>query len=115
MEPTIQVGNHLFVSRYHYSFFDIHRGDVVFFSPNETFAKGDWVHRVIAIEGDTVEISKGVVKVNNLPVEFPTIDQDEDVQIEVPLGMVYQKGDNPRTIHGLENISSIIGKVILKL
>ncbi len=115
MEPTIPIGTHLFASRYHYSFFDVQRADIVLFPPNDTFGKGYWIHRVIAIEGDVVEIKNGIVTVNNLPTEFPMINHDKDIQIVVPPGMVYQKGDNLKTIHSLEKVSSIIGKVILKI
>lgn len=82
MEPTLLIGDHLLVNRLSYvvkvPFSDIvlfrlgtpKRGDVVVFRyPLER--DKDFIKRVIATEGETVEIRDKVVYVNGRPIDDP--------------------------------------------
>jgi signal peptidase I len=75
MIPTMQVGDHIFVNKFIYGiripftkvhFFDWHkpeRGDViVFIYPRDP--DKDFIKRVIAVAGDTIEVRNNVVYVN---------------------------------------------------
>ena len=82
MEPTLLIGDHLLVNRLSYvvkvPFTDIvllhlgkpDRGDVVVFRYPEDRTK-DFIKRVIAKEGDVVEIKDKVVYVNGKIADYP--------------------------------------------
>ncbi len=79
MEPTLLIGDHLLVNKFiygiHVPFTDIRflslkrpkRGDVIVFEFPGDRSK-DFIKRVIAVEGDTVEIRDKKVYVNGKPV-----------------------------------------------
>jgi signal peptidase I len=63
MIPTLEIGDHLFVSKLSYRFGEPARGDVaVFISPCEP--DKDFVKRIVAVAGDTVEVRCDVLHVN---------------------------------------------------
>jgi signal peptidase I len=86
MIPTLQVGDHIFVNKFIYGvripFTDTkigqsirrpHRGEViVFIYPKDP--EKDFIKRVVAVEGDTVEMREDVLYVNEKPVERVAID-----------------------------------------
>ncbi len=81
------------------------------FAPSEIFPYRDWVHRVVALPGDRVDITNNIISVNGVPVSYPEI-ESEDMSLVVPEGMLYQKGDSPSSIHGLVPMKDVLGKVI---
>ena len=107
MENTLQVGDFLFVNKYVYHFQDPAPGDIIVFeyplNPNKDFIK-----RVVATEGQTVEIVAKKLYVNGnlvlepneakhidqrlLPVELSTRDFFGPKQ--VPPGQLFVLGDN---------------------
>ncbi len=129
MEPTLLIGDHILVNKVIYGFripdsilylhipglpyghyllhFEpVHRGDVVVFvfPPNPTV---DFIKRVIAVEGDTVEVKNGVVYINGEKVpdphahyEVPLADhtgmtpRDNFGPVKVPPHKVFVMGDN---------------------
>src|SRR5262249_15719410 len=95
MIPTMEVGDHIFVNKFLYGlripftklkFFEWRkpqRGEVIVFiypvDPDKDFIK-----RVVAVEGDTVEVRHGILYVNGKeiqhhrqPGEYPFWDYDE--------------------------------------
>jgi signal peptidase I len=76
MIPTLKVGDHIFVAKFAYglgnpisgvkfwSYAKPSRGDVIVFKYPEEPDK-DFIKRVVAVEGDTVEMRGGYVYVNN--------------------------------------------------
>jgi len=79
MIPTLQVGDHIFVNKFlyglripftHFKFFEWrkpHAGEViVFIYPKEPWK--DFIKRVVAVEGDTIEVHNDVVFVNGKQV-----------------------------------------------
>ena len=63
MTPALQVGERVLVNKLSYEFGDISRGDLVVFKQTEveTENKIDLIKRVIATEGELIEISDGEI------------------------------------------------------
>src|SRR5687767_9376257 len=67
MAPTIPVGTHVIVNKYAYLFRQPTRGEIVMFQlPHE---KVGHVKRVIAVEGDAIEIREKKVVLNGAMLE----------------------------------------------
>ncbi len=114
MEPTLLVGDHILVSKFIYGiripftnarwphFKDPKAGDVIVFIFPEDRSK-DFIKRVIAVGGDTVEVRNKQVLVNNVAVNNPhghffdkRIDprRDNYGPVQVPAGHLFVMGDN---------------------
>ena len=106
METTLMVGDRIFVDKLTYRFHEPKRGDVIVFKyPLDP--KKDFVKRLIALGGETVEIRNGGIYVNDQRVENPDSirshyyynrsDWDygkEGQKIQVPQGSFFVLGDN---------------------
>jgi signal peptidase I len=98
MRPALEPGDTLFVAKRPVGFRgNPSRGDIVVFS--SPYDQGrDYIKRVLAVEGDTVQVRKGKVTLNGKPeeshpylIESPII---EDFGPEkVPAGSVFVLGD----------------------
>jgi signal peptidase I len=106
MIPTLLVGDHLLVSKFTYKFTEPQRGDIVVFKypdgPSRNFIK-----RIVAVGGDTVEIKDKAVFVNGLRQEEPYVQhlfqdvlqarfstRDNFGPIDVPQNHYFMLGDN---------------------
>jgi signal peptidase I len=70
MQPRLVDQERIFVNRFIYRFSEIQRGDiVVFWYPRDTTKS--FIKRVVAVPGDTVEIRRGTVIVNQFRIEEP--------------------------------------------
>ncbi len=122
MEPTLRPGDRILVCRICKAFSDVTYGDVIVFSdpaPAPHEARGivggfvhwlgegigvarpeddDFIKRVIALEGDTWEIRRGVVFVNGERIREPYAAAERDRRDfgpeTVPDGMLFVLGDN---------------------
>ncbi len=113
MVPTYNKGTFIVTSKFYYNKNEIKKNDIVVFKPNkDTFNKGFWTHRIIAIAGDKVVIKNGLVSVNGSPALYPLLNGVNDFEYTVPEGHVFQKGDNKNTIFGPVPINDIHSKVI---
>ncbi|NBV41467.1 signal peptidase I [bacterium] len=96
MVPTLNVGDRLFVNKFIYRFKDPDRGDIVVFK--SVVDDKDYVKRLIALPGETVELRRGIVYINGKELDFPgvNIQYDYDFQdpIVVPPGHYFVLGDN---------------------
>ena len=136
MIPTLLVGDRLMVNKLHYGprirftdkrlpgFFKPKRGDIiVFIFPEDP--KRDFIKRLIAFGGETVEIRDGDIFINGKRVEGPVINKiyyynrgdygGEGQVIRVPEGHVYVLGDNSASSHdsrywGFVPESNVIGR-----
>jgi len=70
MEPTLEIGDRILVGKFTYRIGTIHRGDVIVFHYPLNPGK-DFVKRVVALGGETVELRDGVVLINGAPVREP--------------------------------------------
>lgn len=62
MEPTLYSGERLLINKFIYRFTEPARGDIVVFHPK--LGLEDYIKRVIAVAGETVEIRDGKVWVD---------------------------------------------------
>lgn len=122
MDTTLANGEHLIISDL---FYTPRRGDIVVFSDYSTIYREPLIKRIIAIGGDTVKISGGVVYVNGEPLDES--DYIDDVymknfnEITVPYGEVFVMGDNRdesddsrNPLIGTIDEDAILGKVIFR-
>jgi signal peptidase I len=116
MIPTFQIGDRIFVNKFIYGakipFTNIRlpavrepeRGDIIVFRSPET-PKKDFVKRLIAVGGETVEIKDGYILVNGEPVSGPASVRSvyyynvepyakEGKAIKVPKDSYFALGDN---------------------
>lgn len=148
MSPTIKVGDRLFTDRVTYYFRNPRRGDVVFwrYPPDDPKSLntnkilywpveqiGETVHlthqtgslpfvkRVIATEGETLELKQGLLYINGKRVNEPYIVRDYSNYgpYKVPQGMLFVMGDNrPNSrdsrAFGPVPVRAVIGRVFLK-
>jgi signal peptidase I len=99
MEPTLQIGDRLLGNKFWYWFAKPHREEIVIFSPPASahLSAGALIKRVIAVEGDVVDVRDGQVYVNGKPVIEPYIKERPDYFMpptKVPKGMLFVLGDN---------------------
>jgi len=146
MSPTLQIGDRVMVDRVTYYFRKPRRGDIVvwryppddprslttsnpFYWPFQQIGETlhlthrgttPFVKRVIATEGETLQIKNGQVYINGKPIVEPYKVQDNSDfgPVKVPKGMFYGLGDNrPNSrdsrYFGPIPYRTIIGKVIL--
>lgn len=96
MNPGINDGDLMLVNKVAYQFSEIDYGDVIVF-PYPNNPEKDYIKRVIAKEGDTIETIDGLVYVNGEMVNEYYLDPDAKQTIPqtiVPEGEVYVLGDN---------------------
>jgi signal peptidase I len=119
MEQTLYTGDLVIVNKWVYYFRPPRRGEVVVFHAPE---HKDFIKRVIALPGETVEAKNNKIMINGKIIDEPYIADDNrtldfDV-VKVPPGEVFVMGDNrmnstdSRTF-GPIHISSIIGRAEL--
>ncbi|MDP2858257.1 MAG: signal peptidase I [Bacillota bacterium] len=96
MEPTFHTGDMLIVNKFGYRFSAPKRGDVIVFRYPRQPQK-DYVKRVIAVAGETIEVRMGRLYVNGQLFEegFTTKPSISSFpRTEVPSGSVFVLGDN---------------------
>lgn len=129
MYPTLDENNYLLIGKVAYFNNDPQRGDIIVFdSPliDDNGEHKDLVKRVIAVAGDTIQISEGSVYLNGELLEENYINgyyTDGEVNIEVPEGFIFVMGDNRGNSMdsrseqiGLVSVEEdVIGKVFIRL
>ncbi|MCG2794459.1 MAG: signal peptidase I [Actinomycetia bacterium] len=147
MSPTLQIGDRVMVDRVTYYFRKPRGGDIIVFRfpPTEPEAMNTsnplywpferigetlrlanknssppYVKRVVATEGETVELRKGILYIDGKKVdeEYVVKDTDDYGPEKVPEGMLLCLGDNRANSRdgrfwGMVPIRSVIGRVFL--
>ena len=120
MEPAFEQGQRLLVNKAVYRFREPQRGDVIVFLHNQ---RADYIKRIVALPGDTVEIKKGVVYVNGSNLYEPYIKDTpsyQPLQKEIPENEYFVLGDNRNNSNDSRNNwtvkrEEIIGKAWLSI
>ena len=128
MKTTLNENNRIFVNKFIYRFKEPQRGDIVVFKYPED-PKKDYIKRLIAVGGETVEIRDGDIIINGKAVEDSSIDAvyyynrgewgQKGQQITVPGDSFYMLGDNSGSSRdsrywGFVPRKYIIGKAIFR-
>lgn len=120
MEPNFHDGQRLVVNKAVYFFGDPERGDVVVFkAPNGR--QEDFIKRIIAMPGDTVEVKNGFVYINGTELDEPYIKSPPQYTLperEVPENEYFVLGDNRNNSNDSHNDwllprENVIGKAWL--
>jgi len=140
MEPTLQIGDHILVNKFIYGvrlpyisgrllpFTTPQRGDVIVFIYPEDTSK-DFIKRVVAVGGDTIEVKNKKVFVNGQAVEDPHAfyaeadkpyreKRDNMKPTEVPEGRLFVMGDNRDRSYdsrfwGFVDVNEVKGKAFI--
>ncbi len=141
MLPTLQIGDHLLVNKFLYGIripflekrvlqvYHPERDDVIVFVFPEDRTK-DFIKRVKAVPGDTIEIRDRVVYLNGQPLDDPHAFYEPGARVipgslrdnfgpfTVPEGQVFVMGDNRDHSHdsrfwGTVPIDDILGKAFV--
>lgn len=149
MVHTLEVGDRVLVSRVSYKVHDLRRGDVVVFtSPFETQSTGndrslpsrvvhtvlesvglrqpsteDFIKRVIALPGETVEGKSGKIYINGRELVEPYLAEEPVGDFPpktIPAGQIWVMGDNRNRssdsrVFGPIKESKIVGRAILRI
>lgn len=122
MEPSLSDGQRLLISKATFFFREPQIGEVIVFRPPNK-EQPDYIKRVIAGPGDTVEIKAGVVYVNGSPLDEPYIKDHPYYTLpptEVPEDNYFVLGDNRNNSNDSHNHwtvprEDIIGKAWLSI
>lgn len=112
MLPTLQKGEYIMTNLEHYNSKTLRRGDLVVFKYPEDPSK-DFLKRIVALEGEKLEIKERLVFINNRPLQedykiftksrmvsktkdsiAPDLFRDDYGPVMVPWGTCFVLGDN---------------------
>jgi signal peptidase I len=121
MEPTLHTNEYLLVEKISYHFHGPRRGDVVVFKYPRDEAE-NFIKRVIAVPGDTVEIISGRVFINGLSTVEPyllQIPREDMPATKVPDGKLFVLGDNrvnsnDSRVFGMVTMDELVGRAWLR-
>jgi len=122
MEPSFEEGQRLLINKAIYHFREPQRGEVIVFHP-PTSQQTDYIKRIIALPGDTVEIKEGAVYVNGSELYEPYIEDPPGYTFnekEIPANNYFVLGDNRNNSNDSHNDwtvkrKDIIGKAWLSI
>ena len=106
MIPTLLIGDHILVNKFIYRFDEPERGDIIVFKYPKDPSR-DFIKRLVALPGDTIEIRDKRVYINGNPLIEPYViyegnhdsvyippNRDNFGPITVPEGYFFVMGDN---------------------
>ena len=96
MLPNVANGDYIMVNKVSYYLHEPERGDVIIFhSPKNNGS--DLIKRIIALPGETLEITGGVVYIDGTPLDEPYVMEpaiDDYHAQKMPEGQYFVLGDN---------------------
>lgn len=122
MEPSFEEGQRLLINKAIYHFREPQRGDIIVFHPPND-QQADYIKRIIALPGDTVEIEEGTVYVNGSELYEPYIEGPPKYTLSektIPANNYFVLGDNRNNSNDSHNDwtvkrRDIIGKAWLSI
>ncbi len=128
MLPTLQIGDHILVTKFLYYFRPIQREDVIVFKFPQDESR-DFIKRVIGLPGETLEIRGKEILINGKPIPDPYAVYDERPAgglgerehvgpIYIPPGRLFMMGDNrdhsmDSRVWGFLDERKVIGKAFI--
>jgi len=98
MEPTLEMGDRVLVSRLSYHFRSPRPGDIVVFDPPNLESEDPYIKRVVAVTGDRVSVHDGKLYVNGIAQVEPYVKEypirGNFDEVVVGPGSVWVMGDN---------------------
>jgi signal peptidase I len=95
MQPTLTSGELVLVNKWKYRFSSPERGDIVIFHALE---ERDYIKRVIALPGETIEVKNKQLLINGKPVSEPYLPESvvthDFPAVKVPTDKIFVLGDN---------------------
>ncbi len=122
MEPSFEEGQRLLINKAVYRFREPARGEVIVFHPPNN-QRTDYIKRIVALPGDTVEIKEGVVYINGSNLYEPYIEDPPGYTLgekKIPDNNYFVLGDNRNNSNDSHNDwtvkrKDIIGKAWLSI
>jgi len=122
MEPGLHEGQRLLINKAVYFFQEPERGDIIVFYPPDN-PQVDYIKRIIALPGDTIEVKKGAIYVNGSQLNEPYIKDPPEYTIheqKIPGDKYFVLGDNRNNSSDSHNgwtvpRQNIIGKAWLSI
>ena len=101
MLETLQIGDHVLVNKFIFTFTDPERGDIIVFKFPKDKTR-DFIKRIIGLPGETIEIKNRVVFINGKPLseDYPIYTHSEFIAStdlsprQIPLNSYFVMGDN---------------------
>ncbi len=100
MNPTIEIGDRVFVNRAAYGVAGIRRGDVIAYRSSDSADSSIHIKRVIGLPGETVQIKDGLIIINGKTYmenqDFPAITNPGTASDEITIAnnTYFVLGDN---------------------
>lgn len=120
MNPTLQNGEYVLVSKVSYLLGEPQRGDIIVFDFPGSASGQDLIKRIIGLPGDVIETRSRKVFINGVEIVEPYINAAPNYSgsWEVPDGFLFVLGDNRNDSSdshawGMLPIGNVIGKAIL--
>ncbi len=122
MEPSLRDGQRLLISKVVYAFHEPERGDIIVFHTPDN-QRIDYIKRIIALPGDTIEVKGRATYVNGTQLNEPYINDRPEYTIDeqkVPANKYFVLGDNRNKSNDSHNNwtvprRNIIGKAWLSI